>query len=237
MAELQFLLENFTLMALLIISTAMSSVITSKGWNKYFPESGASMIFGIGVGLLFQFLSLFNLKQEFQFDPKLFYFILLPPIIFDSGYSMRQRNFFMNMGTILLHAVFGTLIAAIVFGYGVYFFASVGAVSSISGALESLLFGSLMSATDTVSILSVMNSPGCEVDSTLYALIFGESVLNDAVAIVLFRTLSNFTGDSFSFLDLIKCIGTFTFVSLGSVIIGSAVGMIASFVCTVLLLF
>lgn len=38
MSDHQFLFENFTLMALLIISTAMSSTITSKGWNKYFPE-------------------------------------------------------------------------------------------------------------------------------------------------------------------------------------------------------
>ena len=88
--------------------------------------SGAAMIFGIIVGLLFQLLSLFNLKQEFEFQPELFYFIILPPIIFDSGYSMKKRNFFLNMGTILLHAVFGTLICAVVFGYGLYFFASIG---------------------------------------------------------------------------------------------------------------
>ena len=55
----------------------------------------------------------------------------------------------------------------------------------VCGAQEGLLFGTLLSATDTVATIAVLRQMG--VDPQLYALIFGESVLNDAVAVVLFQ--------------------------------------------------
>jgi NhaP-type Na+/H+ or K+/H+ antiporter len=47
------------------------------------------------------------------------------------------------------------------------------------------LFSSLISATDPVSVLAVMKEFKVPVD--LDQLVFGESVLNDAVAMVIFR--------------------------------------------------
>ena len=51
--------------------------------------------------------------------------------------------------------------------------------------IPSLLFGSLISATDPVTVLAIFHD--LHVDFDLYSLVFGESVMNDAVAIVLFR--------------------------------------------------
>ncbi len=51
--------------------------------------------------------------------------------------------------------------------------------------LECLLLGSVISATDPVTVLSIFEH--LHVDVNLYSNVFGESVLNDAVAIVLFR--------------------------------------------------
>ena len=59
--------------------------------------------------------------------------------------------------------------------------------------MEALLFGRPdlcgRSRRDT---LSIMGSPELNCDPLLYSLVFGESVLNDAVAIVLFRTFYNY---------------------------------------------
>ena len=51
---------------------------------------------------------------------------------------------------------------------------------------ESLQFGAMISATDPVASLSVLSSMGQLTDKDLFSLIFGEAILNDAVAIVLF---------------------------------------------------
>ena len=49
--------------------------------------------------------------------------------------------------------------------------------------VESFAFGSLISAVDPVATLAIFHS--LNVDTVLYMLVFGESILNDAVAITL----------------------------------------------------
>ena len=44
------------------------------------------------------------------------YFALLPPIIFEAGFSMRKRGFFSNIVPILLYAVVGTMISTLAAG-------------------------------------------------------------------------------------------------------------------------
>lgn len=49
--------------------------------------------------------------------------------------------------------------------------------------LDLLFFGALISPTDPVTILAIFND--LRVDVNLYSMVFGDSVLNDAVALVL----------------------------------------------------
>lgn len=49
--------------------------------------------------------------------------------------------------------------------------------------LDTLYFGALISPTDPLTILAIFSD--IHVDVNLYALVFGESVLNDAVSLVL----------------------------------------------------
>ncbi|KAF3335456.1 sodium/hydrogen exchanger 6-like protein [Carex littledalei] len=51
--------------------------------------------------------------------------------------------------------------------------------------VECLMFGALISATDPVTVLSIFQELGCDVN--LYALVFGESVLNDAVCYIFLK--------------------------------------------------
>lgn len=83
-----------------------------------------------------------NLSQA-TFDPEIFFNIILPPIIFHAGYSLKrvsktyhsymilyysklmyrrlfllfQKYFFRNLGAILMYALIGTSISAFVIGY------------------------------------------------------------------------------------------------------------------------
>ncbi len=51
-----------------------------------------------------------NLSNHFV---KIFMILLLPPIIFESGYNMQKKPFFKNVGTVLTFAFIGTFIAIV----------------------------------------------------------------------------------------------------------------------------
>lgn len=102
-----------------------------------------------------------------------------------------QKRFFANFGSIVLYAVLGTVISTFVIGMGLFELAKSGVVPlDGDNPLQALLFGALISAVDPVATLSIMGSPELNCDKLLYSLVFGESVLNDAVAIVLFKYAS-----------------------------------------------
>ncbi|RLN94602.1 hypothetical protein BBJ28_00006746 [Nothophytophthora sp. Chile5] len=88
-----------------------------------------------------------------------------------------------------------------------------------SSPLEALLFGALISAVDPVATLSILGNPELNLDPLLYSIVFGESVLNDAVAIVLFNTFLKFEESQSEFTAgaMASLMMEFLFISLGSV--------------------
>ena len=67
----------------------------------------------------------------------------------------------------------------------VFIWSSLGLESLGFSLIECLIFGSTLSATDPVTILAIFNQ--YKVDPKLYTVIFGESLLNDAVSIVMYE--------------------------------------------------
>lgn len=65
-------------------------------------------------------------------------------------------------------------------------------------------------------------------NENLFAMVFGESVLNDAVAIVLFRTLTAFVHEEINALSVLKAFGMFVLIFVGSLLIGAIVGILAT---------
>lgn len=112
-----------------------------------------------------------------------FFLYLLPPIVLDAGYFMPTRLFFENFGTIFWYAVVGTLWNAIGIGISLYGICQISAfgLTDIT-LLQNLLFGSLISAVDPVAVLAVFEN--IHVNEQLYILVFGESLLNDAITVV-----------------------------------------------------
>ncbi len=131
-----------------------------------------------------------EIDQKATFDPEIFFNVLLPPIIFHAGYSMKKRFFFRNIGSILTFAFLGTAISTFVVGGVMTGVTRLAPHLQSFTFVDSLHFGALISATDPVTVLAIFND--LHVDVNLYALVFGESVLNDAVAIVLTRTLEDY---------------------------------------------
>lgn len=152
---------------------------------QYVPESILIVVLGGAIGMIINMMShqnIANWKKEEAFSPTAFFLVLLPPIIFESGYNLHKGNFFQNIGSILVFAIFGTAISAFVIGAGIYLLGLADVAYKLS-FVESFAFGSLISAVDPVATVAIFHA--LDVDPVLNMLVFGESILNDAIAIVL----------------------------------------------------
>jgi sodium/hydrogen exchanger-like protein 6/7 len=95
--------------------------------------------------------------------------------------------------------------------------------------LECVIIGAILSSTDPVTIISLFHQ--LKVDEKLYAIIFGESILNDSVAIVLFSVLGHLHSNGSSFETILRATVSFFAIFTGSVMIGIIVGLF----CAILL--
>ncbi|OWF52324.1 Sodium/hydrogen exchanger 7 [Mizuhopecten yessoensis] len=161
------------------------------------------------------------------FDPEFFFNIMLPFIIFEAGYSMKRRHFFRNFGAIIAYAFVGTTISCCVVGGIMY---GLTRLMDITFTLnDCFFFGAIISATDPVTVLAIFSDLRVDVD--LFALIFGESVLNDAVAIVLsesVETYGQYASTGFSVNALFKSLGSFVGIFAGAFAIGSFIGCLTA---------
>lgn len=165
---------------------------------QYLPESVVIVFLGAVIGLIINLMSeqhIANWRNEEAFSPTAFFLVLLPPIIFESGYNLHKGNFFQNIGSILVFAIIGTTISALVIGAGVYVLGLASVAYKLS-FVESFAFGSLISAVDPVATVAIFHA--LDVDPVLNMLVFGESILNDAIAIVLTTSVLQSNGPAMS---------------------------------------
>ncbi|GMJ14307.1 Na+/H+ antiporter 6, ARABIDOPSIS NA+/H+ ANTIPORTER 6 [Hibiscus trionum] len=141
--------------------------------------------------------------------------------------SFWQKPFFSNFGAIVTFAILGTFMASVVTGVLVY----LGGLMYLMYRLpfvECLMFGALISATDPVTVLSIFQELGT--DMNLYALVFGESVLNDAMAISLYRTMSLVRSNDPSGQNIFMVIVRFLETFVGSMSAGVGVGFTSALI-------
>ncbi len=144
-------------------------------------------------------------------------FLFLPVLIFAAALGIDLRSFARNLGPILALAVLAFLVSAVLVGVSLHL--------ALGTALAAaFLFGALISATDPVAVVAVFREVG--VPRRLLTLVEGESLLNDAVAIVLFAILlETATGGSTSVVA-----GAVDFVAVfgGGALIGILLGLVAA---------
>lgn len=138
----------------------------------------------------------FSSHPEETFDLQVLFNLFLPPIIFHGAYTLNQKRFIANLGSVLTYAFAGTIISCMCIGACMYGFTKLMPLLNEAPKEEfllthCLLFGAIMSATDPVSVLGLLSD--LRVDLDLHMLLFGESVLNDAVAIVLTHAITTYT--------------------------------------------
>ncbi|XP_071785724.1 sodium/hydrogen exchanger 8-like [Asterias amurensis] len=226
-------LALFFILLILALSIILVHLLIKFKFH-YLPESVAVVGLGVLIGLVSLLLknvtiAEYNLTDYEMMDPTMFFLILLPPIIFESGYSLHKGNFFQNIGSILVFAVFGTVISASVVGGGLFLLGKAKVAYELD-LVESFAFGSLISAVDPVATLAIFSA--IDVHPLLNMLVFGESILNDAVSIVMSDTVIMLNTPAMANVSSTEAfgsaVGSFCLMFSASAAVGIALGLISA---------
>lgn len=115
-------------------------------------------------------------------------------MIFAGGYNLKKQDFGKNIKYILLFGVLGTITAfGVIFGL-TYVISQNDLIIPIKDGADNevfdtgliVKFSATLSATDSVAALTLIDSAQFP---KLFSIIFGEGMVNDAVAIILFKVV------------------------------------------------
>ena len=220
---------GFVVGILALGATFIGGYILEHNHITWIPEAAVGLIMGALVSGGAIMMGNNVMAEHDKFDFEFFMTWLLPPIIFEAGYNMNVNAFINNLGPTMFYAFIGTFASTFVVGGIVYQAGQMGLCYPLS-MLAALTFGSLISATDPVTVLAVFQALGVRVD--LFSMVFGESVLNDAVAIVLSRTLLGFNvpGTVVDTASIMAAVQSFCIIFGGSLLIGAFFGILSALV-------
>lgn len=150
-------------------------------------------------------------------DPELILFVFLPPLLFDAAFRLDAREARSLMRPILILALPGVLVAAMVVGVVVW------AVLDLPLSIA-LLFGSIVAATDPVAVIGIFQQ--LKVSHRMSLIAEGESLINDGMAITLYVVLLQWATSGS--LDPVEGLGTFGLEVIGGIVIGGVLGLASS---------
>ena len=111
-----------------------------------------------------------KIERKTVFSPEIFFNIILPPVIFNAGYSLKKRRFFRNIGSILSFVFIGTTVSAFIIGILMYILSTIFMMGF--KFQELLFFGCIMSPTDPCKSTSNNNS-NAFTDLNYFSVCFG----------------------------------------------------------------
>ena len=171
-------LSETILITMGLLGIAMLAAGTCR--NLPLPFTVILVLLGMGLsGLSGRFETLAAL-HHFRLTPELVLFLFLPALVFESSLNLDTRQLLKDLIPVLTLAVPAMLVSALLVGLGLWWLLGIA-------PLVALLFGALISATDPVAVVALFKELGAPLRLTV--LVEGESLFNDATAIVLFNIL------------------------------------------------
>jgi CPA1 family monovalent cation:H+ antiporter len=183
------------------------------------PYTVVLVILGMVLNALSAHWSGLEQLQHIRLTPELVFFVFLPTLIFESGFSLDSRQLIKDIAPVITLAVPALLLSTTAIGTGLWLLLPIDLGIA-------LLFGALISATDPVAVVSLFKELGTP--KRLTVLVEGESLMNDATAIVVFSILLGMVlHGGMSLADAGAGLFMFLRVFFGGILVGAAFGLLA----------
>lgn len=211
------LLNAVIFVSIFLTGTAVIHFVAKK---FSFPYTVALLIAGF-VAQLFSSLVLHT--GSLELPPDFIFYVLLPILLFEGALHINGHELRLQFKTMTFLATVGLVISIAVIGYLLHFFANLPLGVA-------LLFGAIISATDPIAVLALFKTLGAPKRLALIA--DGESMLNDATAVIAYRILVTFVvgNQAVGIKKVFGGLEDFVYVFLGSIIIGVIVGYLAAYI-------
>jgi len=185
------------------------------------PYSVVLVVIGIILAELARVWTFLEPLQTFKLSPELVFFVFLPALIFESGMSLNARQLLKDLAPVLTLAVPALLLSTTIVGIALWLVVDIDLTIA-------LLFGALISATDPVAVVSLFKELGAPM--RLNVLVEGESLFNDATAIVVFGILLTMIteGNELTLLTSAGAVLDFIRVFVGGALVGVVLGLLNS---------
>ncbi len=164
-----------------VVALLVASVVGMAAQRLRLPYTVSLVLAGLGLAVLKGWLAP-EWDPGLHLSPELLFLVLLPVLVFEAAFHMELEQFRANWRAILALAVPGVLSGILLtVGLGWTALAALGAAPDWRTLL---LVATILAATDPVGVLALLREAGAP--RRLAIVMEGESLLNDAVAIVAF---------------------------------------------------
>lgn len=197
---------------------------------------------GVGIGLLLHLgggmeqgvtgpiTAFINAVGEVELTSAAFLYIFLPVLLFETALGVDVRRMLDDLGPILLLAIVAVLVCTLVAGLAMWWVWGLWhGMPTQKALIVCLLLASIIATTDPAAVVSIFRDLGAPRRLTI--LVEGESLFNDAAAIVLFTLLLGILtqgGEP----DLVAAAYDFVFKFVGGVAVGWLLGWLTALVVT-----
>ncbi len=204
----------------LVVLLGIAMIVTGICRNLPVPFTVILVLIGMLLGNLSHTFHFMESLQGFSLSPEIMLFIFLPALIFESGFALDARQMLKDLPPILILAIPAMLMSTFVVGLGIWWALDIKLIVA-------LVFGALISATDPVAVVALFKELGAP--NRLNVLVEGESLLNDATAIVAFSILLGIAveGGGIGWSDADNIFLEFLRVFFGGALFGAFLGFVA----------
>ncbi|MCH7992483.1 MAG: cation:proton antiporter [Gemmatimonadetes bacterium] len=216
-----------TLVGAFVVLMVIAAAVAALSKRLKLPFTVGLVIAGATLAWLADRWTLLAPIGELEVTPEAVFFLFLPTLIFQSAYHLDARALKANLAPTLLLAVPGLLAST----------AMIAAIMRVAGPSvgldltwpEALLLGSILSATDPVAVVSLFSQLGAP--KRLTVLVEGESLFNEATAIVLSRIILGVMAvGTFNSGTVLSGALTFGAVFFGGLLVGTVLALVAGLI-------